>query len=114
MDLNFILTALLIGALCYLPILGLYKFLMLYAKYRQLEIIQRVLDENVIIRIETVKHKEQEVQLVFNHRTGKFVTQHTSQRELVADLIERFKGKTVHVVQVGGGTITLFDKEETV
>lgn len=113
MDLEFILTALLVGALVYLPIKGLYEFLILFLKYRQLEIVQRIIEENVVLRIETVKHKEQEVQLVFINATGKFITQHTNPHELAGELVKIFKGKNVYVAK-DGVAVQLFSKEETV
>lgn len=113
MDLEFILIALLIGALVYLPLKGLYEFLMLFLKFRQMEIVQRILEENVVLRIETVKHKEQEVQLVFINATGKFITQHTNPRELAKELVGLFKGKNVYVAK-DGVAVQLFTKEENI
>lgn len=53
--------------------------------------------QNLIIRIETVKHREQEVFLVFDDERNKFVTQGTSAPEIADALKQMFKDRNIFV-----------------
>ena len=99
MDLSFgqvlalCVTAIFIGMVASFFI-GLIK---LFFVFRTKIVLEKVADSLVMLSIEAVKHRGQEMFLVYEVEKNKFVTQGTSAKEIQEALLERFRGKHVYV-----------------
>jgi hypothetical protein len=72
------------------------------------ETIKQFHSENLILRIDTVKHKDQEVYLVYDDEFNKLLTQGTVAEEIAAELKKKYKDKNVFIKTPGRDDLIVF------